>query len=92
MALTYIAAGKKEQGIELLNTMLNDDTGPYTPRFSYAWIYGALGDLDKAFYWLEESFKARDYWLSSLRFEKAFDPLRADPRFQGYLDRMNFPE
>jgi len=57
------------------------------PRF-VAMIYVALGDMDKAFEWLERSVEEHDgLWMYRADFE--LDPLRDDPRFHDLLRRMN---
>ena len=45
-----------------------------------------------AFAWLERAYQLKSPPLSNLRFLPGFDPLRADPRFQDLLRRMNFPQ
>ena len=50
-----------------------------------------LGDLDQAIAWLQTAAEERDALLPFLNEWFAFDPLRADPRFQVLLQKMNFP-
>jgi eukaryotic-like serine/threonine-protein kinase len=64
----------------------------YVSPFPIAWVYVGLGDKDRAFEWLEKSYDERAGRLVYLKVERAFDPLRSDPRFQRLLDRMRFPE
>ena len=51
-------------------------------------IYGSLGEIDKAFEWLERSVDEYDSfsWAWSA---PQYDPLRDDPRFDDVLRRMN---
>jgi hypothetical protein len=49
----------------------------------------ALGDVDASFGLLEKAYQERRGWLAYLRIEPMLDPLRADPRFQGLLERMH---
>ena len=51
-----------------------------------------LGEHDRAISWLERAADERDGLLTWLKMFIPFDPLRADPRFQALLRRMNFPE
>ena len=51
----------------------------------------ALGEKDRAFYWLERSYEARGVWLAAMKTDACFDALRADPRFDELLGRLNFP-
>jgi TolB-like protein/Flp pilus assembly protein TadD len=55
---------------------------------SIAVIYGALGDVDRAFEWLEKSLEARDIWAAHLRVEPRLDPLRGDRRFDDFVRRQ----
>jgi hypothetical protein len=51
-------------------------------------LYAALGDANAAFEWLEQAYRERRGWLAYLKVEPTLDPLRADPRFHGLLERM----
>jgi tetratricopeptide (TPR) repeat protein len=61
----------------------------YLRSYFLAYIHAALGDKDKAFAELEQSFSERDFFLGRLPIDPAMDPLRDDPRFKGLLKRMN---
>ena len=60
----------------------------YIPGYYMAVLYGALGEKDKAFEWLERSYQQRDSFLARLKVDPNLDDLRADPRFQSLLERM----
>ena len=47
-----------------------------------------LGDLDRAFEWLERAYAERDMAMVHLDTDPYFDPLRADPRFADLRSRM----
>jgi adenylate cyclase len=47
-----------------------------------------LGELDKAFAWLERSYEARSARLTHLKVDARYDNLRADPRFARLLSRI----
>ena len=66
--------------------------GGYFPSYSVAQGYIALGQMDRAFEWLEKAFRERDWLMTYIGVDPAMDPLRSDPRFQSLLRRMNFPE
>lgn len=62
--------------------------GQYVPGYYMATLYGALGEKDKAFEWLERTYQQRDSFLTRLKVDPAIDDLRTDPRFQTFMERM----
>jgi TolB-like protein/Tfp pilus assembly protein PilF len=57
--------------------------------FFVALIHMALDDKEKAFEWLERSYKDRDLWLLFIKVDPLFDSLRSDPRFKELLKKIN---
>lgn len=47
-----------------------------------------LDDKEEAFKWLEKAYEYRSGWLSGIKVDATFDPLRSDPRFSALLQRM----
>jgi len=60
------------------------------PPYEIAGGYAGLGDVDRAFAWLEKAYTARDVNLVFLLVDPKMDPLRADDRMQALLDRCGF--
>lgn len=61
--------------------------------------YAALGDKDRAFYWLEWAYAQRDLGIASsdlhlerLNLEYLLDPVRSDPRFKDLVRRVGLPQ
>jgi tetratricopeptide (TPR) repeat protein len=61
-------------------------------------VHTALGDKDRAFYWLEAAYKRRNIQasgtyidLSRLKVARLLDPLRSEPRFKDLLRRVGLP-
>jgi hypothetical protein len=58
-------------------------------------FYAALGDRDRAFYWLEQYRQHPDLALADptvfFKTDPWFAPLRSDPRFGDYLHRIGLP-
>ena len=55
-------------------------------------LYAHAGDTDRAIFWLQRAYEAREIPLSHLAVAWDWDQLRPDPRFQDLLRRMNFPQ
>jgi TolB-like protein/Tfp pilus assembly protein PilF len=64
----------------------------YVAPTNFVTVYIGLSDKDHAFAWLEKGFQQRDFWITFLKGEPIFDPLRSDPRFQDLVRRVNFPK
>ena len=58
--------------------------------YHQALVYLGLGENSLAIDWLEKAYEGRSPWLTWLKVEPMFDPLRSDPRFQALYKKMNF--
>jgi len=56
-----------------------------------AMIHIGLGEIDRAFEWLEKALEARDWQMALLNVEPAFDVLRSDQRFAALVERVGLP-
>lgn len=94
LASAYIAAGRKAEALEIIDAMLKDERAVYVPKVGLAALYFAMGEIDEGFDWLEQSYESREHWLPAyLNNPRSHgETLRADPRFQNMVDRMDFPE
>jgi len=54
-------------------------------------LLAELGEKEKAITWLNEAVASGDYWLFSIKYDPAFDSLRADQRFQQLLKKFDAP-
>ena len=92
LAYIYAMAGQKNEAIGILTKLMKQLKRPYLPPGTLALAYMALGDSDRAFYWLEQACAARQDTMVTLRTMPELDPLRSDPRFLEMVRRMNFPK
>jgi tetratricopeptide (TPR) repeat protein len=88
LSLTYALAGQREQALMALSKVER-----HSGAFGYtAAAHLALGDKDAAIDELEAAYKAHRPTLPWSRVHNSLvDGLRADPRFQDLLRRMNLP-
>jgi len=66
---------------------------------NFAELNAALGDKDRAFYWLEQAYAHHDIGIAStdvglerLNNDFLLNPLRSDPRFRDLVRRVGLPE
>jgi len=77
LAYAYARAGRREEALETLEGMAEESTN----LKEIAIVYGALGELDRAFEYLDRALEEDPRTLSYMRADATADPLTADPRF-----------
>ena len=85
-------AGQREKATSILHELEDRRLRQYCGGSSPALVSLGLGDHPQALSWLETAAEERDPMLAFINVLYPYDPLRADPRFQALLRRMNFPE
>lgn len=88
----YAVAGKTAQARDVLEEMHRQAENRYVMPYGFALVHTGLGEHAEAINWLEKAYEDRNAWMIYLQVEPRLDPLRSDPRFQGLLERMNYPE
>jgi TolB-like protein len=58
----------------------------------YAEIYAQWGHTASALDWLETAMRNQDPWLTVVKTDPLFDPLRKEPRFQAIERELKFPD
>lgn len=89
LAWGYARAGKQKQARDLAHQLETRSRRQYVSPEALARVYAALGENDLAIARLQQSFWARVDTLNNLNVEPCYDSLRADPRFQDLVHRMN---
>jgi adenylate cyclase len=74
--------------LKRFNTLPEASVDSYWP----AAIYAGLGDKDRAFELMEESFRQHSGNLTCLKPDPFWDDLRSDPRYADLLRRMGLPQ
>jgi tetratricopeptide (TPR) repeat protein len=83
----YAAAGRDEEARRVLATLEERSAAEYVPPLCLAWVLGALGEMDRAFAELERAYQERSGFLTYPKLTP-FDPLRRDPRFRAFFQRI----
>ncbi|MGH9720105.1 MAG: protein kinase domain-containing protein [Bryobacteraceae bacterium] len=88
LAVVYARAGRKNEAAMLLAEAENLAKTTYVSPVSMAQTCAAIGQMDRAFHFLDQAYLDRDHSMALLKVEPAFDPFRQDPRFQDLLKRV----
>ncbi|MEO6334908.1 MAG: tetratricopeptide repeat protein, partial [Pyrinomonadaceae bacterium] len=89
LAYAYASAGKANDARAILKEFDSQAGKRPISQVEIALIYIALGELDRAFEWLEKAFGERAWQLGFLKVEPIFDSLRGEPRFTDLMRRVN---
>ena len=89
LALAYYALGKKEKADAALSDYIKEFQND--AAFQIAEIYAFRGETDKAFEWLERSYKQRDSGLSGMKVDPLLRTIEKDPRYRAFLQKMKLP-
>jgi tetratricopeptide (TPR) repeat protein len=65
---------------------------PVLQYSTIAVLYAHAGEKEDSFRWLERAYEERDPAMIFVRANSVFELLRPDPRFQGLMRRMDFPQ
>jgi TolB-like protein/Flp pilus assembly protein TadD len=92
LAHTYLLAGEKTEMQDCLRRAAIVSPGGSVPEEPIiAAIYGALGDVDRAWKVMDSLYRRRDGGLILLNTDPCFDVLKSDSRFQQLLQRVGLP-
>ena len=86
LAWAYARSGRPETALTTLERV--DERGPILKEIAI--VYGELGELDRAFGYLDQAFSEDPGLLTELRSDPTADSLRADPRFDELLKNVGF--
>ncbi|HLW75864.1 MAG TPA: tetratricopeptide repeat protein [Bryobacteraceae bacterium] len=92
-AIAYLLAvsGKPDEARRILDQIEHPPAGAAPPDpFGVALIYGALGDRDRAFGWLDRAYQ--NHKIALLKVHPMLDPLRSDPRYPALLKKVGLDD
>ncbi|UCG56489.1 MAG: protein kinase [Phycisphaerales bacterium] len=90
IVLTYMRMNRPGDAKDALDELLGSDE--YTPPFTLAATYCALGQTQKAFELLNEAYEERDCWLCTIKLMLCFESVRSDPRYRDILRKINLED
>jgi TolB-like protein/Tfp pilus assembly protein PilF/tRNA A-37 threonylcarbamoyl transferase component Bud32 len=82
------SAGKTEEARRVIDELERIAETRYVSPNYFVTIYVALGEIDKAFEYLNRAIDDREYWVLWLGVTPRLDRLRADPRFADVKRRL----
>jgi TolB-like protein/Flp pilus assembly protein TadD len=88
---THARAGHRDAAIDVLEQLKELSAREYVSSYDLALLYLALGDKDRAFATLSKAYDDYSSFLPFLNVDARLDEVRADPRFEALVERMNFP-
>jgi tetratricopeptide (TPR) repeat protein len=83
--------GARPQAVAILEGLETQARTAYVSPVAFAMVHLGLGNADEVFASLERAYQERRGWLAYLKMEPMVDPIRTDPRFAGWLERMGLP-
>jgi TolB-like protein/Tfp pilus assembly protein PilF len=81
-------AGHRSEASKVVEDLHKRQTTEYVSPYEFVNIYIALGETDLALEWLEKAYEERTPRLSGELWDRPFDALRPDPRFQDLMRRI----
>jgi DNA-binding winged helix-turn-helix (wHTH) protein/TolB-like protein/Flp pilus assembly protein TadD len=88
LAFAYGTSGKRREAEALINELETSWRRHYFSPVNIALAHTALGNKDRAFFWLAKGVEARDPQMIWLRVEPQFESIHADQRFHALFQRM----
>ena len=89
--MVFGRAGRRDEALGFLGRLRRRSEKTYVEPYNVAWLFDGLGEVDSAMVWLDRGYRERSANMYMLRSETWTDRLRADPRFQALVRRMNYP-
>jgi TolB-like protein/Tfp pilus assembly protein PilF len=88
MAYAYARGGETAKAQAIIDDFDRSATTGYVSPSGYFWAYLGLGNIDKTFEWLNRAVEQNSFLIiMGLKTDPAYQPLRADPRFDDVLAR-----
>jgi serine/threonine-protein kinase len=87
LGIIHSYSGNEDDARRILGRLIELADEKYVSPFRVALIYMGLGEIDRAFEWLEKAYEERDHWIETLKVNPALDTIRADDRYNSLLEK-----
>ena len=85
----YARAGQREEAQKILARLSKEEKSRYVRPSSFAYIYLALGDKERAIDEMERAYRERDLAGAAwIKFDPMLDELRGNPRFDALVQKV----
>jgi serine/threonine-protein kinase len=91
LARGYAEGGYSRALSRMAETLVERSRTSHVTPWQIGTLYTRAGKNEEALDWLEKAFEARDPNVPYLSVDPIFDDLRANPRFQDLIRRLNLP-
>ena len=88
-SMVYYAMGRKAESDAALQMGTAQNSASWPSEI--ARVHAFRGELDEAMQWLERAYAIRDEDLYFIKNDPLVKKLESDPRYQAFLQKMNFP-
>ena len=91
LGYAYAVSGHRDKAMKLVAEWEARAVKDPSFAFRIAQTYGALGDKDRAFEWLNKAYDDRN-WMLTLKVRTELESLRSDPRFAVLLKKVGLAD
>lgn len=85
----FALSGQKDKARVLLQELEILSKTRFVPPTALVAIYAGLGEIDKAFEWMDKGFEERESGVPFYKVTPEWDLFRSDPRFEKLLKKLN---
>ncbi len=89
LGYAHARLGKHREARQMLAQFESQSKRQYISSYFVAMIHLGLGDLDRAFEWLEKAYEERSGFLAFIKVEPMLDAARGNARFEELVKKMN---
>jgi TolB-like protein/Flp pilus assembly protein TadD len=88
LASIYVLKGEPAKALEQLDQVRELVRAGKGTAFFWAGAYLRLGDKSQAIDWLEQSYRNKEPFITSIKVNPLLNPLRGDPRFEALAEKI----